>query len=71
MERDPIDFARRLRRTATSSEALLWQLLRGGGRTGKKFRRQHPLGLYTADFFCAEAKLLVEIDGAPHETDEG
>jgi very-short-patch-repair endonuclease len=68
---EPIDFARHLRQAATSSEAYLWQLLRNRGRCGKKFRRQHPLGIYTADFYCAGAKLVVEIDGSPHQTMEG
>lgn len=68
---EPIEFARRLRELATSSENLLWQLVRNRQRCGKKFRRQHPLGAYTADFYCAEAKLVLEIDGAPHKTFEG
>ena len=67
----PIEFARHLRQTATSSEEYLWQLLRNRARCGKKFRRQHPLGIYTADFYCAEAKLAIEIDGSPHATSEG
>ena len=53
------------------SEELLWQLLRNRQRCGKKFRRQHPLGVYTADFYCAEAQLVVEVDGSPHQTAEG
>jgi very-short-patch-repair endonuclease len=68
---EPIDFARHLRQTATSYEDFLWQLLRNRQRCGKKFRRQHPLGIYTADFYCAEAKLDVEVDGSPHDTVEG
>ena len=68
---EPIDFARHLRQAATSYEELLWQLLRNRGRCGKKFRRQHPLGIYTADFYCVEAKLDVEVDGSPHDTAEG
>ena len=68
---EPIEFARHLRRTSRSYEESLWQLLRNRQRCGKKFRRQHPLGIYTADFYCAEAKLVVEVDGAPHETIEG
>src|SRR5688500_16207869 len=58
--KEPIEFARQLRQTGTSSERLLWQLLRDRQRCGKKFRRQHPLGSYTVDFYCAEAKLAVE-----------
>ena len=70
-ELEPIEFARYLRKASTSSEAYLWQLLRDRQRCGKKFRRQHPLGIYTADFYCDEAKLVVEIDGSPHQTSEG
>ncbi len=69
--KEPIEFARDLRQSARSYEALLWQLLRNRQRCGKKFRRQHPLGIYTADFYCAEAKLVVEVDGSPHQTSEG
>ena len=68
---EPIAFARHLRRSARSYEELLWQLLRNRQRCGKKFRRQHPLGIYTADFYCAEAQLVVEVDGSPHQTSEG
>ena len=68
---DPIEFARRLRRSATSSENYLWQLLRNRQRRGLKFRRQHPLWANVADFNCVEAKLVVELDGEPHHTAEG
>ena len=68
---EPIDFARHLRQTARSYEDLLWQLLRNRQRCGKKFRRQHPLGNDVADFYCPEAKLVVEVDGSPHHTTEG
>jgi very-short-patch-repair endonuclease len=68
---EPIPFAKYLRQTSNSYEQLLWQLLRNRQRCGKKFRRQHPLGIYTADFYCAEARLVLEIDGSPHETIEG
>jgi len=68
---DPIAFARHQRQTARSYDHLLWQLVQDRQRCGKKFRRQHPLGIYTADFYCPEAKLVVEVDGAPHQTSEG
>ena len=57
--------ARALRRSPTLPEGLLWQALRERPR-GFKFRRQHPLGAYVADFYCAAAKLVIEIDGASH-----
>jgi len=46
-------------------EAYLWQALRRRP-DGLKFRRQHPFEVYTADFYCAAAQLVVEIDGASH-----
>src|SRR6187551_3783263 len=69
--KDPVTFARDLRRKSTSSEEYLWQLLRNRQRCGKKVRRQHPVGIYTTDFFCVEALLDIEIDGTPHQTVEG
>ena len=59
--------ARVLRRTLTPPEARLWVCPRRGGLGGLKFRRQHPLGPYVLDFYCAEARLAVEIDGAVHD----
>ena len=56
---EPIEFTGHLRRAATSYEQLLWKLVRNRQRCGKKFRRQHPLGVYTADFYCAEAKQVL------------
>jgi len=60
-------FARRLRRDSTRGEKLLWWALRNR-RFGFKFRRQHPVGRYILDFFCAEKRLCVEIDGSTHDT---
>ena len=64
-----LDFARKLRRDMTIAEAGLWRALRGRG-VGAKFRRQVPIGAYVADFACTEARLIVELDGAPHDTPE-
>jgi very-short-patch-repair endonuclease len=61
------DFARRLRKTATNSENLIWQLLRKNQMLGYGFRRQHPLGNYILDFYCHQAKLVVELDGGQHD----
>ena len=47
-------------------EVLLWQQLRGRRLEGLRFRRQHPVGPFILDFFCAEAHLAVEVDGASH-----
>jgi very-short-patch-repair endonuclease len=57
--------ARKLRKEMSLPEVLLWQELRGG-KTGAKFRRQHPVGPYVADFYCSSARLIVEIDGEDH-----
>jgi very-short-patch-repair endonuclease len=58
--------ARRLRRTPTDAEMRLWWHLRQKNLAGFRFRRQHPLGPYVVDFFCAEARLIVEVDGGQH-----
>ena len=57
--------ARALRAAMTDAERHLWHRLRGE-RLGVKFRRQHPLGHYIADFACLDPKLIVEIDGSQH-----
>ena len=57
--------ARGFRRTMGESERKLWALLRNR-RQEFKFRRQHPVGPYFLDFYCAEARLCVELDGALH-----
>ena len=60
--------ARELRRKQPPAEELLWGLLRDRQLGGAKFRRQHQFGDYITDFFCNEAKLVVECDGAVHAT---
>ena len=60
--------ARAFRRSATPAERLLWQHLRDRRLDGVKFRRQVPLWRYFADFFSEEVGLVVEADGAHHET---
>jgi very-short-patch-repair endonuclease len=62
-----IDRARDLRHTETPPEELLWLALRNGQIGGLKFRRQHPIGSYIADFYCHAAKLVVEVDGMSHD----
>ena len=59
--------ARTLRRQPTAAEQLLWAQLRDRRLDGFKFRRQRPIGPYVADFVCLEQKLIVEVDGEPHE----
>ena len=59
--------ARRLRRQLSLPEMLLWQRLRLT-RGDLRFRRQHALGPYVADFYCPAAKLVIEIDGRGHDS---
>jgi very-short-patch-repair endonuclease len=60
--------SRRLRKNATPAENKLWfQFL---NTTSKKFTRQKPLGSYVVDFYCSEHRLVIEIDGDTHFTDE-
>ena len=61
-------YRRELRRKATTPEQLLWQRLRNH-QLGVKFRRQHSIGRYIADFFAAEASLVIELDGDSHYRD--
>ena len=58
--------AKDLRRGMTQPERMLWTMLRRN-QLGLHFRRQHPLGPYILDFYCAAAKLCVEVDGPVHE----
>jgi very-short-patch-repair endonuclease len=57
--------AGKLRRNQTDAERKIWALLRSG-EMGFKFRRQHPIGRYIADFICLERRLIVELDGGQH-----
>ena len=58
--------ARDLRRELTFPERLLWSRLRSRRLFDLKFRRQHPVGPFIADFYCDEARLVVEVDGESH-----
>ncbi|WP_034341916.1 endonuclease domain-containing protein [Deinococcus misasensis] len=62
--------ARTLRHKSTPAEETLWQHLRNR-QLGAKFRRQHPLPPFYADFFCAEHLLVIELDGSSHLGREG
>lgn len=59
--------ARDLRARQTGAEHALWQRLRAGRVGGVRFRRQQPLGPYILDFYCAAARLVIEVDGPIHE----
>jgi very-short-patch-repair endonuclease len=57
---------RNLRLNQTEAEGKLWRHLRNRNLAGFKFRRQHAIGSYIADFACLEKGLLVEVDGGQH-----
>ncbi|KRB94077.1 endonuclease domain-containing protein [Noviherbaspirillum sp. Root189] len=59
--------ARALRTGMTLAEQRLWHAIRGKQLQGHRFRRQHPIGPYIADFACVEALLLIELDGGQHQ----
>jgi very-short-patch-repair endonuclease len=60
------DAARELRREQTDAERRLWNVLRDRQVLNLKFRRQHPIGNYIADFCCLEKGLIIELDGSQH-----
>ncbi|WP_421998753.1 endonuclease domain-containing protein [Reyranella sp.] len=60
------DKARELRHEPSRAERLCWEQIRGHRMEGAKFRRQHPIGPYFADFACVSRRLVIEIDGDHH-----
>jgi len=62
--------AKAFRRRMTPPEARLWRYLQAHRLKGYGFRRQHPIGPFILDFYCAAAKLAVEVDGAVHDDPE-
>ena len=61
--------AKHLRKKMTAPEMALWLHLRAG-INGFKFRRQHPIGLYIADFYCHKVKLIIEVNGSIHNQED-
>jgi very-short-patch-repair endonuclease len=61
---------RKMRREPTPGEDALWQRLRNRQVEGYKFRRQHPIDHFVANFCCPERKLVVEVDGGVHDNRE-
>jgi very-short-patch-repair endonuclease len=59
--------ARQMRKELTPAELKLWSASRGDQLMGFRFRRQHRIGSYIADFFCHAARIVVEVDGDSHE----
>ena len=67
----PAPSRRQLRRNQTDAERRLWHYLRGRRLLNLRFRRQHPIGPYYADFACLELGLVVELDGGQHNDSRG
>ena len=67
---DSFSKAQLLRRNETKAEKLLWEKLRNNQLEGLKFRRQHPVNIYIADFYCHKFKLMIELDGDYHNQEE-
>jgi very-short-patch-repair endonuclease len=59
-----------LRKKLTPAEARLWKYIKGNS-LGYKFRRQHSFGNYILDFYCPDRLLAIELDGSPHDTEQG
>ena len=62
--------AKELRKSMTKAEEILWMHLRNNKLNGLKFRRQHPMDIFIADFYCHQKKLIIELDGGIHDTRE-
>jgi very-short-patch-repair endonuclease len=56
-----------MRKKPTYAEDALWQRLRKQGVSGCKFRRQHPVDRFVVDFYAAQARLVIEVDGSVHD----
>ena len=59
-------FRKKLRKSLTPAEAFLWRHIQNRKLEGRKFRRQHSIENYIADFYCPEEKLVIELDGQGH-----
>ncbi len=70
-----LNTAKMLRENMTFAEKILWEKLSGKQICGLRFRRQHPIEFYIADFYCHKARLVIELDGEIHsqqtEYDDG
>ncbi len=64
------EYGSQLRQSQTEAEKGFRTLIRNKKINGLQFRRQHPLGYYMADFYCHEKRLVIELDGEIHDTNE-
>ncbi len=62
------DYRQQLRKKMTPAEAFLWTQLKARKLDNIRFTRQHSIGYYIVDFYCASEKLIIELDGAYHNT---
>ncbi|MFK5854987.1 MAG: DUF559 domain-containing protein, partial [Bacteroidota bacterium] len=62
--------ARFLRNNMTDSKLKLWEVLKGKRILGLRFRSQHPIDIFIADFYCHPVKLVVEVDGGIHKSSD-
>ncbi len=69
--KNQIPVRRELRKNQTETEKIIWDKLRNRRFLNLKFRRQYGIGNYIADFYCSSLKLVVELDGGQHFTEEG
>ncbi len=68
---EAIAFARDQRARANEFAKDVWEMVRSRRCRGQKFRREYPIPPYTVDFCCVALKLVIEVDGDHHQTDEG
>ncbi|MET2984359.1 endonuclease domain-containing protein [Aureibaculum conchae] len=61
-----LNLRKKLRSNLTPAEVFLWKYLKAKQLDGKKFSRQHSIGNYIVDFYCASEKLIIELDGEVH-----
>ena len=64
------EFAKELRNNQTEAERYLWNYLSGNKIQNVRFKRQHPVFYFVADFYCHQAKLIIEVDGGYHKLPE-
>ena len=64
------EYAKQMRKDSTKAEEILWLRLKNRQLAGLKFRRQHPIDKFIADFYCHEKNLIIELDGNVHASYE-
>jgi len=67
---ETFQYASELRQEMTEAEMILWDKLKRSQIKGYRFKAQHPIKLFIADFYCHKAKLVIEIDGGIHKINE-